>query len=61
MITVAYPSTDVISSTVYSIGNPVSISFSRSVTEGIIGGLNRSLEFEENGQKMYLNNLIQDN
>ena len=44
---------------VYSIGNPVSISFSRSVTEGIIGGLNRSLEFEENGQKMYLNNLIQ--
>lgn len=44
---------------VYSIGNPVSISFSKSVTEGIISGLNRNLEFEENTQKMYLNNLIQ--
>ena len=44
---------------VYSIGNPVSISFSKSVSEGIIGGLNRNLKFEENGQKMYLNNLIQ--
>ena len=29
------------------------------MTEGIIIGLNRNLEFEENTQKMYLNNLIQ--
>lgn len=46
---------------VYAIGNPVSMDFSRSVTSGIISGLNRKLEFEENGEKLYLNNLIQTN
>lgn len=44
---------------VYAIGNPVSQDFEKSVSKGIISGLNRSLEFEENGEKMYLNNLIQ--
>lgn len=44
---------------VYAIGNPLGNNFKKSVTSGIISGLNRNLEFEENGEKMYLNNLIQ--
>lgn len=44
---------------VYTIGNPISMSFNKSVSNGIISGLNRNLEFEENGRKFYLNNLIQ--
>ena len=44
---------------VYAIGNPLGNNFKKSVTSGIISGLNRNLEFEENGKKMYLNNLIQ--
>mgnify|MGYP002626754163 CR=1 FL=1 len=44
---------------VYAIGNPIGVDFQRSVTTGIISGLNRNLEFEENGQKFYLTNLIQ--
>lgn len=48
-----------IAQTVYTIGNPISMSFQKSVSSGIISGLNRNLEFEENGKKFYLNNLIQ--
>ncbi len=44
---------------VYSIGNPINISFQKSVSKGIISGTNRSLEFEEQGTKFYMNNLIQ--
>lgn len=44
---------------VYAIGNPLGNNFKKSVTSGIISGLNRNLEFKENGKKMYLNNLIQ--
>ena len=44
---------------VYSIGNPISMSFQKSVGSGIVSGLNRNLEFEENGKKFYINNLIQ--
>lgn len=44
---------------VYAIGNPIGSDFEKSVTKGIISGLNRNLEFEENGKKFYLNNLIQ--
>lgn len=44
---------------VYAVGNPVSLDFEKSVTRGIISGLNRNLEFEENGKRFYLNNLIQ--
>lgn len=44
---------------VYAIGNPVSYDFSKSVTKGIISGLNRKVELEENGVKIVYNNLIQ--
>ena len=44
---------------IYTIGNPINLSFQKSVGRGIISGLNRSLEFEEKGQKFYMTNLIQ--
>lgn len=44
---------------VYSIGNPISISFQQSVGKGIISGINRNLEFEEQGKNFYMGNLIQ--
>ena len=44
---------------VYTIGNPINMSFQKSVGSGIVSGLNRNLEFEESGKKFYLNNLIQ--
>lgn len=44
---------------VYTIGNPINTSFQKSVGKGIISGLNRSLEFEENNTKFYMTNLIQ--
>ena len=44
---------------VYSIGNPINISFQKTVSKGIISGLNRYLKFEENGEKYYMSNLIQ--
>lgn len=48
-----------IGESVYAIGNPLGNDFKKTVTSGIVSGLNRNLEFEENGEKMYLNNLIQ--
>ena len=44
---------------VFAIGNPINADFSRSVTKGVISGLNRNLEFVENDETFYLNNLIQ--
>ena len=44
---------------IYTIGNPIGIEFQRSVSTGVISGTNRNLEFEENGKKFYINNLIQ--
>ena len=44
---------------VYAIGNPINEDFKNSVSKGIISGLNRNIEFEENGRKFYLNGLIQ--
>lgn len=44
---------------VFAIGNPVGMDFQKSVSCGIVSGLNRNLEFEENGTTFYLNNLIQ--
>lgn len=44
---------------VFAIGNPVGMDFQKSVSCGIVSGLNRDLEFEENGTTFYLNNLIQ--
>jgi len=44
---------------VYSIGNPISKSFQKTISKGIISGLNRSLEFEEEDKTFYMNDLIQ--
>lgn len=44
---------------VYSIGNPINRSFQKTVSKGIISGLNRNVEFEENGKFIYMSNLIQ--
>ena len=44
---------------VYAIGNPIGVEFQRTVTSGIISGLNRVIKFEENGKTIYMNNLIQ--
>lgn len=44
---------------IFCIGNPISKSFQKTVSKGIISGTNRSLEFEENENRYYMNNLIQ--
>lgn len=48
-----------IGDTVYAIGNPIGVEFQRTVTSGIISGLDRIIKFEENGKTVYMNNLIQ--
>ena len=45
--------------TVYAIGNPIGIEFQRTVTKGIISGLNRTVKIEENEEKSYMESLIQ--
>ena len=44
---------------VYAIGNPVGIEFQRTVTKGIISGINRTIKIEENGTSSYMEDLIQ--
>lgn len=44
---------------VYAIGNPIGMEFQRTVTSGIISAKNRTINFEENGQKIYMSNLLQ--
>jgi len=44
---------------VYAIGNPIGIEFQRTVTAGIISGLNRTVKIEEDNNKSYMENLIQ--
>ena len=44
---------------VYAIGNPVGIEFQRTVTSGIISGLNRTSKIEENNSQSYMEDLIQ--
>lgn len=44
---------------VIAIGNPLGLEFQRSVTSGIISGLNRSIMFEENGNNIFMEDLIQ--
>ena len=44
---------------VYAIGNPIGFQFQRTVTSGIISALNRTIKFEENGQEIYMSDLIQ--
>lgn len=48
-----------IGSNVYAIGNPIGYDFQRTVTAGIISGINRTVKLKENGRDVYLSNLIQ--
>ena len=45
--------------TVYAIGNPIGFEFQRTVTSGIISGLNRTIKLEEDGKTSYMEDLIQ--
>ena len=44
---------------VYAIGNPIGIEFQRTVTKGIISGINRTIKIEEDEQGNYMEDLIQ--
>ena len=44
---------------VYAIGNPAGYEFQRSVTGGIISGLNRTIRLESESEKTYMQDLIQ--
>ena len=44
---------------VIAIGNPLGIEFQGTTTKGIVSGLNRTFTFEENGQKVFMEGLIQ--
>ena len=44
---------------VWAIGNPIGIEFQRTVTFGIISGLNRSIKIIENNKETYMEDLIQ--
>ncbi len=44
---------------VYAIGNPIGFEFQRTVTSGIISGVNRTIKIEENNKSAYMENLIQ--
>lgn len=44
---------------VYAIGNPIGFEFQRTVTKGIISGLNRTIKVNDNGKLSYMEDLIQ--
>lgn len=44
---------------VLAIGNPLGVEFQRSTTKGIVSGINRTLTFEENGETIFMEGLIQ--
>lgn len=44
---------------VYAIGNPIGFEFQRTVTKGIISGLDRTIKVEENNGFVYMEDLIQ--
>ena len=44
---------------VWAIGNPVGVEFQRTITKGIISGLNRTIKIEEDDAKSYMEDLIQ--
>jgi len=45
--------------TVYAIGNPIGYEFQRTVTSGIVSAKDRTIKLEENGQDVYMEDLIQ--
>lgn len=44
---------------VYAIGNPIGFEFQRTVTKGIISGLNRTIKIESETENSYMEDLIQ--
>lgn len=44
---------------VYAIGNPIGFEFQRTVTSGIISGLDRTIKLEEDSKSYYMEDLIQ--
>ena len=48
-----------IGQSVYAIGNPIGFEFQRTVTSGIISAKDRTIKFEEDGQEIYMSDLIQ--
>lgn len=44
---------------VYAIGNPIGFEFQRTVTSGIISGLNRTIKIDEEDTTTYMEDLIQ--
>ena len=44
---------------VYAIGNPIGIEFQRTVTSGIISGINRTIKIEDEDTVSYMEGLIQ--
>lgn len=44
---------------VYAIGNPIGFEFQRTVTKGIISGINRTLKIEDTKESAYMEDLIQ--
>ena len=43
----------------YAIGNPIGVEFQRTVTSGIISGINRTVKIEEEKDTSYMEDLIQ--
>lgn len=43
----------------YAIGNPIGVEFQRTVTSGIISGINRTIKIEEDNNVSYMEDLIQ--
>ena len=43
----------------YAIGNPIGVEFQRTVTSGIISGVNRTVKIEEDNEASYMEDLIQ--
>lgn len=48
-----------VAQSVYAIGNPIGFEFQRTVTAGIISGLNRTVKLEEDASTYYMEDLIQ--
>lgn len=44
---------------VYAIGNPIGFEFQRTVTGGIVSAKNRTIKLEEDGNEVYMEDLIQ--
>ncbi len=45
--------------TTYAIGNPIGVEFQRTVTSGIISGVNRTIKIEEENNESYMEDLLQ--